>query len=42
MGIAWPYNTGVADLMYLRAESHRDPLGAWAQMVESIDKLSTQ
>lgn len=40
LGIAWPYNECVKDLMDLRAESFRDPLRAWAHMVEFIDKFA--
>jgi 5'(3')-deoxyribonucleotidase len=40
LGIAWPYNYDVKNLMHLRAESYRDTKTAWGEMVDFIDKVS--
>ena len=42
LGIAWPYNEEVKDLMNLRAESYQDTRMAWAQMVDFIDAMARQ
>ena len=40
MGIAWPYNEAAKEVMHVRAESYRDPLGAWAIMYEAVNRLA--
>jgi hypothetical protein len=40
IGIAWPFNAEVADLMHLRAESYKDTVAAWAKMVQFIQVRS--
>lgn len=40
IGIAWPYNEVVKDLMHVRADSYVDTKAAWATLLEAIDEFA--